>query len=273
MRDGRDGGYGGDRIARAGAPGQVDSDAAVPAQDAPVADDNADGDLAVGRGGERLAARAEDGPDGFGVAVAAEDGVERGPHTVVRPESVDLILTDPPYKPATLSCYRDLAEFAAHCLKPGGSLLVMAGTSHLPDVLGYLCNTDGLHYHWTFNYLMDGANLRFHSRAVRMGWKPVVWLVKGQADGTDRYDVVRAPPLAEQDNRYHDWGQNEGGFRMLLDLFAFPGQLVCDPFVGGGTTALAARALGCRFIGADVDEDCLVVTRTRVRQFQVSDPG
>ena len=140
----------------------------------------------------------------------------------------------------------------------------MAGTSPLPDILDYLCHTDGLAYHWTFNYLMEGASLRFHTRAVRMGWKPVVWLVKGKADGTDRSDVVRPPPLAEQDKRYHDWGQNEGGFRLLLELFVFPGQVVCDPFVGGGITALAAHALGCRFIGADVDPECIMVTRSRV---------
>ena len=184
--------------------------------------------------------------------------------TSVAAASVDLILTDPPYQPDTLSCYQDLAEFAAHALKPGGVLLAMAGTSHLPAVLGYLCNTPGLTYHWTLNYLMDGANLRFHTRAVRMGWKPVIWLVKGGSDGTDRYDVVKAPALAAQDTRYHDWGQNEGGFKLLLELFAFPGQVVCDPFVGGGTTAVVAHDMGCAFIGADIDPTCLEATSARL---------
>ena len=182
----------------------------------------------------------------------------------VIPDSVDIILTDPPYKPDTLSCYKDLAEFAAHALKPGGVLLTMAGTSHLPQVMEYLCNTEGLTYHWTINYLMPGGNLRFHTRAVRMGWKPVVWLVKGQSDGTDRFDVVEAPALAQQDTRYHEWGQNEGGFKKLLDLFAFPGQVVCDPFLGGGTTAVVARAAGCAFIGADIDEQHIDTTRRRL---------
>ena len=182
----------------------------------------------------------------------------------VAPDSVDIILTDPPYKPDSLSCYKDLAEFAAHALKPGGVLLALAGTSHLPQVMEYLCNTEGLTYHWTINYLMPGGNLRFHTRAVRMGWKPVVWLVKGQSDGTDRFDVVEAPALAQQDTRFHEWGQNEGGFQKLLDLFAFPGQMVCDPFLGGGTTAVVARRNGCRFIGADVDPHCLDTTMARL---------
>ncbi len=182
----------------------------------------------------------------------------------VAPDSVDIILTDPPYKPDTLSCYKDLAEFAAHALKPGGVLLAMAGTSHLPQVMECLCNTEGLTYHWTINYLMPGGNLRFHTRAVRMGWKPVLWLVKGPSDGTDRFDVVDAPALAQQDTRFHEWGQNEGGFKKLLDLFAFPGQVVCDPFLGGGTTAVVARAAGCAFIGADIDEQHIETTRRRL---------
>lgn len=186
-------------------------------------------------------------------------------HRHVGPESVDIILTDPPYKPDTLSCYRDLAEFAVHSLKPGGVLLAMSGTSHLPQVMEYLCNTEGLNYHWTLNYMMPGGNLRFHTRAVRMGWKPVIWLVKCKSDGTDRFDVVEAPRLAIQDTRFHEWGQNEGGFKKLLDLFAFPGQIVCDPFLGGGTTAVVARAAGCGFIGADIDGKYLEITEQRLQ--------
>ena len=185
-------------------------------------------------------------------------------HQHVESDSVDIILTDPPYKPDTLSCYRDLAKFATYALKPGGVLLAMSGTSHLPQVMEYLCNTEGLNYHWMLNYMMPGGNLRFHTRAVRMGWKPVIWLVKGESDGTDRFDVVEAPILVAQDTRYHEWGQNEGGFKKLLDLFAFPGRLVCDPFLGGGTTAVVARAAGCAFIGADIDEQCIAITESRL---------
>ena len=185
-------------------------------------------------------------------------------HRHVEAETVDIILTDPPYQPATLSCYKDLAELAAYALKPSGVLLAMCGTSHLPQVLAYLCNTPGLTYHWTLNYMMPGGNFRFDTRGVRMGWKPVIWLVKGESDGTDRFDVVTAPALMSQDTRYHEWGQNEGGFKLLLDLFAFPGQVVCDPFLGGGTTAVVARDMGCSFIGADIDASYLAITDERL---------
>ena len=187
---------------------------------------------------------------------------------IIPQESIDLIVTDPPYQPETLSCYRDLADLAAHCLKEGGILLAMATTSHLPQVLQYLTSNDELTYNWTLNDLMEGANLRFHTRAVRMGWKPIIWLQKGRPDLTDRHDIIQAPALARQDVRYHQWGQNEEGFQLLLERFAFPGQTVLDPFVGGGTTLLAAQRLGCASIGADIDQDCLTTTRQRIVDYQ-----
>jgi DNA modification methylase len=40
----------------------------------------------------------------------------------------------------------------------------------------------------------------------------------------------------------------------LIDRLSEPGQIVCDPFVGGGTTALVSLRLGRRFVGCDIDK-------------------
>ena len=52
--------------------------------------------------------------------------------------------------------------------------------------------------------------------------------------------------------------------RNSMDMFAYPGQLVCDPFLGGGTTALSARKKGCGFIGCDVDPEAIKITQERL---------
>ena len=39
----------------------------------------------------------------------------------------------------------------------------------------------------------------------------------------------------------------------FLDLHSAPGQLVLDPFMGGGTTGVAASRMGRRFIGVELD--------------------
>ena len=52
--------------------------------------------------------------------------------------------------------------------------------------------------------------------------------------------------------------------RRLVQLFSFPGDLVGDPFLGSGTSAVAALRLGRRFVGSDIDPDNVTLSRARV---------
>jgi hypothetical protein len=49
-----------------------------------------------------------------------------------------------------------------------------------------------------------------------------------------------------------------------IALTSEPGDLVLDPFVGSGTTGVAARELGRRFLGIDVSETYLDLARSRL---------
>ena len=72
--------------------------------------------------------------------------------------------------------------------------------------------------------------------------------------------------------KYHKWGQQLPNFQKIVDAFAWPGQTICDPFLGGGTTALAALERGCAFIGADVDASCIETTRRRIEEMRRAQP-
>jgi DNA modification methylase len=54
------------------------------------------------------------------------------------------------------------------------------------------------------------------------------------------------------------------GFERLVQAFSSPGDLICDPFLGSGTTAVAALAHGRRFIGADIDARTVEAARNRL---------
>jgi 16S rRNA G966 N2-methylase RsmD len=54
---------------------------------------------------------------------------------LIKPQSVDWVITDPPYAKEYLPLYSDLSRRAELWLKPGGSLLVMSGQSYLPEVV------------------------------------------------------------------------------------------------------------------------------------------
>ena len=180
----------------------------------------------------------------------------------IEPESVDWIITDPPYPKKYLYVYSQLGEFAAHALKPGGSLLAMVGQSYLPEIVEQLGKN--LDYHWTLAYLTPGGQaVQVWDRKVNTFWKPILWFTKGKYSGDWVGDVCRSQ-VNDNDKRHHHWGQSVSGMSDLLKRFVYPGQVVCDPFSGAGTTGIAAIEAGCRFVALDNDTDCIEKTRARV---------
>jgi site-specific DNA-methyltransferase (adenine-specific) len=50
--------------------------------------------------------------------------------------------------------------------------------------------------------------------------------------------------------------------RMLMGSVE-PGMVVCDPFAGSGSSALASLAAGCSFVGADISDTAVTLARER----------
>jgi site-specific DNA-methyltransferase (adenine-specific) len=172
---------------------------------------------------------------------------------------VDLILTDPPYPEEFLPLYGDLARLAPGSLAEGGVLAVMCGQYHLPAVLARM--TPHIGYRWTMAYLTPGGQAaQVFSQKVNAFWKPV--LIFGGA-GRWLADVVRSA-VNDNDKRFHEWGQSFWGMAALVRALSKPGQLVVDPFLGGGATAAAALSLGRRFAGCDIHPGHVETTRARL---------
>jgi site-specific DNA-methyltransferase (adenine-specific) len=53
-------------------------------------------------------------------------------------------------------------------------------------------------------------------------------------------------------------------FELMVEASAEPGFLVCDPFCGSGSSAVAAVRHGCDFIGADIDPRAVDISRNRL---------
>jgi adenine-specific DNA-methyltransferase len=53
---------------------------------------------------------------------------------------------------------------------------------------------------------------------------------------------------------------------LLIQAFSYPGEIVLDPFVGSGTTAVAAKHLGRRYIGIDIEPVYAQQAQARVRR-------
>ncbi len=180
----------------------------------------------------------------------------------IEPNSIDFIVTDPPYGIDHLDVYEDLGYLAHNVLKDGGSLLVMVGQSYLPKVIEHL--SSNLDYNWTFAYLTPGGQSpQIWQRKVNTFWKPVLWFTKGKYEGRWTGDVIKTPTNAN-DKRFHHWGQGEEGMHDLMQRLVSPSDIILDPFVGGGTTGIAALRLDCTFIGSDQDEIAIQTARSRL---------
>jgi 16S rRNA G966 N2-methylase RsmD len=169
--------------------------------------------------------------------------------------SVDVIITDPPYSKEFLPLYELLAIQAKRLLKPGGSLLAMTGQFYLPWVMDLMRT---ISYHTP-----GGQSPQIWPRKVNAFWKPVLWFVNGEYTGRWIGDVIKSK-VNDNDKRYHEWGQSESGIFELVEKHSKPGDLVLDPFCGGGTVGVAAIALSRRFTGIDIDPSNIEITRKRL---------
>ena len=184
-------------------------------------------------------------------------------HQHVEAGSVDAIVTDPPYLREFIPVYGDLARFAVHALRPGGLLLAMAGHPYTFEI-GDLMRLEGLRLRWIVAYFQPSASQIVHSAKVSVHWKPIVVLHKEGGTSPDDYssDWIDKGAFKASDKDAHLWGQSVQGMgRLMREWVKEPGSLVCDPFCGAGSTLVAARALGHRVIGADIDEGCVNDTR------------
>lgn len=174
----------------------------------------------------------------------------------------DCIITDPPYGKEHLHLYFELAQAAENV----PLVAVMCGQSYLPEILAGMCRH--LKYCWTMAYLTPGGeSAQLWERKVNTFWKPILLFGERQEW---LGDVCHSK---SNDKRFHGWGQSETGIGELVAKLTNPGELVCDPFCGGGTIALASLRLGCRFVGCDIDEESKTITLARCREWISSECG
>jgi hypothetical protein len=161
--------------------------------------------------------------------------------------SVPLILTDPPYGDEAELLYEWLGMWARRVLIPGGSLICYAGHSRHDRDMAIL--SAQLRYWWLCSMPHDQTE-RLPGKFVMIGFKPILWFVKGFRRGrTEVPDVFISPA---RDKLTHAWAQGEGGVWVPIEHLTEPGELIVDPFAGTGTWGGIAKAMGRRWIGADI---------------------
>jgi hypothetical protein len=178
--------------------------------------------------------------------------------------SINLILTDPPHDRQPPCLYETLGIEGFRILKECGSLLTYAPHYALPQIFDCMKNS-GLSYWWMFSVVRSGEATRMHKQKLWVGWKPILWFVKGDKPNTanDILDIVKSQSIDEVLNI---WEQPTVVSDYFIQNLTVENETVLDPMMGSGTTGLSALRLGRKFIGIDINESNFLASQNRLQQ-------
>lgn len=78
--------------------------------------------------------------------------------------------------------------------------------------------------------------------------------------------MIRENVDVEKEKRYHPTQKPIEVMRQLIKNHTEPGDLICDPFMGSGSTAVACNQLGRRFVGIEISDEYCQIARQRLSQ-------
>ena len=206
-------------------------------------------------------------------------------------ECCALIFTDPPYARGSLADFARLGMLASKLLVEGGALITYGGQYILREILDYVApnwetledlnessiiglirdwrDDSGMQivpemsFFWPLCCLHTGDTAQMREYGIKVKWKPMLWFVKGEFR-RDRETWVEDLIVSQQEKDIHPWQQSVIEARYFVEKLTKKGELVGDPFCGGGTTALAAKQLGRQWWTADMDPTCVETARRRL---------
>lgn len=180
---------------------------------------------------------------------------------------ITTIITDPPYSKPHLYLLPAFAQLAAQVLpSTGGVAAVMFGQAYLNVVVREL--DKAMQYRWIMAEDFGEPGVTLHGINMANHWKPILvyanhsHILPGYAP-----DIIRTKWGNEKEEPvYDDWQQCRETFEKLVLRFTKPGDWILDPFLGTGTTMIAALKHGRRCIGIDIDPQKTEITKMRLQK-------
>lgn len=180
-------------------------------------------------------------------------------------ESIDLIFCDPPYVKEQMHLYGWLSEVASRVLKPDGFCMAYVGTYWKFEAMQLLSSR--LVYYWDCIAIHNRNKPIMWATWDRASYKSIVVFARHKSH-IPRKQYFDAWSGGIEDKRYHHWGQDESTARYYIDCFSSPGDLVFDPFCGGGTVPAVCKQLGRDFISFEIEPATADIARKRIQTVQ-----
>ena len=206
---------------------------------------------------------------------------------VLNDGSMDLLITDPPYNigkkygPGTNDSrgleeywqwFRDVFSLAYQKMSDGYVYI-----SH-SDKGVYIAKpeleTIGNEYIQTLIWWgRNGYSMQLHRKSWSYRHEPILFFCKGDPDpllvgdkGMWYTSVIEVPrPQSNfSEGRYHPTQKPVNLYKTLIART--PGEVIFDPFMGSGTSLIAAKSLCRRAVGIEIEEEYCEIAANRLRQ-------
>lgn len=97
-------------------------------------------------------------------------------------------------------------------------------------------------------------------------WQPVLYYGKDPKTGMLQRDMFIGKSNKASDSNGHPCPKEFSSWCQLVERVTFEGDLILDPFCGSGTTLRAAKDLGRKAIGIEIEEKYCEIAAERLRQ-------
>lgn len=193
--------------------------------------------------------------------------------------SVDAVITDPPYGIGFKYNSHDdkedgygewlwnIIEISESKCKPGSPIFVFQAMSNVRKF------TEWFPRDWRI-FAACKNFVQMRPTAMQYSYDPVItWWTVGDKwyEGTASRDyfVANTSPSSRtglNDASGHPCPRPLDQMRLFVEQWARPSGTVFDPFMGSGTTGVAAVQLGRKFIGIEIDETYYEIAKKRIQQ-------
>ena len=114
-------------------------------------------------------------------------------------------------------------------------------------------------------YITQGPTCQIFPRKIFAGWKPIIMFTKGDYKG-DQWNTDVFTKKTYEEKTLHKWEQSREVFDFLVEKHSKVGDIICDPFVGSGTTGVSCITKNRKFIGIDIEEESITTSETRLKE-------
>lgn len=221
----------------------------------------------------------------------------------IEDNSVDLIITDPPYnlgnfmkgRDTNLSKMRDnffatagwdnmefdewtksmdaIFESAARVMKKGGAMIVFMAIIKVETIIklaekhGFYYKTTGI-WHKT-NPMPRNMNLHFVNSTeawIYFTYKTRTGTFNNNGEVLHDFIETSVTPNSERKHGKHPTQKPEGLIKHFVEVLSNENDWILDPFMGSGTTGVAAKRQDRNFIGIELSSEYYEIAKERIQE-------